>query len=71
MGLYLECNDATTLINIKPKTFEDGAFGCILGAFVADSCGSRLEFAKEIVEEKDMDICMTMPGGGPWKIGAG
>ena len=51
--------------------FEDKAIGCILGAFVADSCGSYVEF-EEVISNKRMDKCMTMPGGGTWaKIAPG
>ena len=51
--------------------FENAAFGCILGAFIGDSCGSYLEFIKETVDEKTMDECMLMLGGGPHKVGPG
>lgn len=30
--------------NIQEKSFEDFAFGCMIGAFVADSMGSLVEF---------------------------
>lgn len=29
---------------IEKDTFDDRAYGCVLGAFVADSCGSYNEF---------------------------
>ena len=52
--------------------FEDRAFGCIVGAFTADSCGSYVEFSINRISENDMDECMKMPGGGTWgKIGPG
>ena len=41
--------------SVKADTFEDRAFGCILGAFVADSCGSHQEFIEEVVDDHDMD----------------
>ena len=47
-------------------TPEDYAFGCILGAFTGDACGSYNEFAKKIVTDEFMDGCMAMPGGGPF-----
>ena len=50
--------------------FKESALGCIFGTFVGDSCGSFLEFEKEISEEQ-MVKCMTMPGGGPHNVGAG
>ena len=59
------------LNRIQKNTFEDRAFGCIVGAFVGDSCGSFNEFNPRLADEKTMDICMTMPGGGPWRVAAG
>jgi hypothetical protein len=54
------------------NNFEDRAFGCILGAFIGDSCGSFNEFNNIIISDEKMDECMKMPGGGPWAgIGAG
>jgi len=37
-----------------------------MGCFVGDSCGSYNEFNRVLLDEKEMDKCMTMPGGGPW-----
>jgi len=46
--------------------------GCIVGAFTADACGSFVEFTRREVSEEEMDLCMTMPGGGTWnRIGPG
>ena len=59
------------LAGIQSKTFEDRAFGCIVGAFVGDACGSKNEFNKEICSEVEMDLCMQMPGGGPFKLAPG
>ena len=58
---------------IKPKNvFEDRAFGCICGAFIADACGSYVEFANSELSEEKMDECMRMPGGGVFtNIGPG
>jgi hypothetical protein len=42
----------------------DYAFGSILGAFIADSCGSYYEFQHEPADEETMDIIMSMPGLG-------
>jgi len=58
-------------MKIKPKSFEDRAFGCILGAFAADSCGSYLKFSLTLAEEAKMDECMKMPGGGPFGLAKG
>ena len=32
------------LESIQKDTFHDRAYGCILGAFIGDACGSYLEF---------------------------
>ena len=56
---------------IEPDTFEDRAFGCILGAFLGDSCGSFHEFKNHVLNEEEMEECMEMNGGGPWKVGPG
>lgn len=39
-------NDFTD--SILKGTFEDYAFGCILGAFTGDSCGSFNEFCEYV-----------------------
>lgn len=49
----------------------DRAFGCILGTFVGDSCGSFLEFNKALATDEEMKDCMDMNGGGPFKLGPG
>jgi len=56
---------------IETDTFEDKAFGCILGAFLGDSCGSYHEFKNQVLTEEEMEECMEMNGGGPWKVGPG
>ena len=56
MGEKNNEKDCMDLIgSVKADTFEDRAFGCILGAFVADSCGSHQEFIEEVVGDGDMD----------------
>ena len=50
--------------SIVENTFEDRAFGSIIGAFVGDSCGSYHEFKPKLISEKEMDDCMEMNGGG-------
>lgn len=54
------------LKSLQADTFEEKAFGCILGAFVGDSCGSLHEFIDEILSDEEMEKCMRMEGGGPW-----
>ena len=58
--------------------FNERAFGCLMGAFVADSCGSYLEFYggtddSELImaSEEVLDKCMTMPGGGYHEVAPG
>jgi ADP-ribosylglycohydrolase len=58
--------------------FNERAWGCLMGAFVADSCGSYLEFYggtedHELImaSEEVLDKCMTMPGGGYHRVAAG
>ena len=71
MGNCLNANDSNSLSVIKKESVEARAHGCILGAFITDACGSYLEFTKHVADEETMDICMTMPGGGPHMIGPG
>lgn len=61
------------LNQIPADSFEDKVFGCIIGAFIGDSCGSYLEFITNTVDEDQMDECMMMLGGGIafGKIGSG
>ena len=59
------------LRQIKDGTFEDRAFGCVLGAFTADACGSFLEFSRKIGTKERMDACMRMEGGGPFGLAPG
>ena len=59
------------LNSIEENTFKDRAFGCILGAFVSDSCGSYNEFSTKVATEDFMNNCMQMKGGGPWNLCAG
>jgi hypothetical protein len=59
------------LNKIKDNNFEERAFGCILGAFVADACGSFHEFKNYVLSDEEMEECMQMKGGGPFKVGPG
>ena len=56
---------------IEADSFNDRAFGAILGAFIGDSCGSFNEFNKNVEKSDFMDKCMTMPGGGPFRLAPG
>ena len=57
------------LQSIQDGSMEDYAYGCIIGAFCGDTCGSFLQFSKTIVDEQTMDKCMKLPGGGPFGQG--
>jgi len=35
-----------TVTKIEPNSFDDRAYGCILGAFSGDACGSYLKGIK-------------------------
>ena len=59
------------IVKIEDKSFEDLAFGCILGCFVGDSCGSYNEFNGNRLSEREMDMVVTMPGGGPFLLESG
>ena len=54
-------------------TFNDRAFGCIVGAFIGDACGSFNEFnpQRTPLASDFMQKCMSMPGGGPFRLGSG
>jgi hypothetical protein len=56
------------LSEIEVNSSRDRAFGCILGAFVSDSCGSYNEFSTKVASEEFMNDCMLMNGGGPWNL---
>ena len=67
----LKLENQNIIDNLTRDSFEDRAFGCILGAFAADACGSYLEFEREVASEAVMDACMQMPGGGPFRLAKG
>ena len=46
------------LCEIESGSFQDRAYGSILGAFIADSCGYFLEFETDIISENVMKQCM-------------
>ena len=74
-----QCEAAMAIINESVKTpFNERAFGCLLGAFCGDSCGSYLEFYggeqdhKLIIpSEEVLNAAMSMPGGGYHAVAAG
>ena len=56
----------------KPITSDDRARGMIVGAWMADSIGSFLEFRHpQSINPEEVALAMTMPGGGPFKVGPG
>ena len=50
---------------------KDHARSSILGAFIGDSCGSYHEFSNVELNDAEMEKCMQMPGGGPFKLNPG
>ena len=52
-------------------TFDEHAMGCLIGAMVGDSCGSLHQFGEKTLTEIELDFCLTMPGGGNYKINPG
>lgn len=59
---YLACME---LINGElGDPFNERAFGCIIGAFVGDSCGSYIEFDELFASPNKIANCLKMPGGG-------
>ena len=63
--------DTADIFDHIRDNFENFAFGSIIGAFIADSVGSRVEFIQKQVSEEELDECFQMPGGGPHKVGPG
>ena len=55
---------------ITQEAFRDKALGCIIGAFIGDASGARLEFDRNITAEK-IEKALKMMGGGPIRIGPG
>ena len=53
---------------MEADSFEDRAFGCIIGAFAGDACGSYNEFNQRVESDAFMDKCMEMNGGGPFNL---
>jgi len=68
--LMKKSNDFTD--DIEVGSIEDYSYGSILGAFTGDACGSYNEFCTFIqTDDKFMDDCMKMPGGGPFHLASG
>lgn len=58
-------NGCMELINAEvADPFSERAFGCIIGAFIGDSCGSYIEFDELYASKNKIEACMKMPGGG-------
>jgi ADP-ribosyl-[dinitrogen reductase] hydrolase len=50
---------------------RDRAVGAVLGALVGDAAGAVLEFLREPVEERHVELALSMPGGGVWSVAPG
>ena len=58
MDPNIEIENEKILSEAQKNEFEDRAFGCILGAFIGDSCGSFNEFNNNILSDEQMEQCM-------------
>lgn len=45
-------------------------FGCVIGAFVGDAAGARLEFEENLTRE-DVTEALKFNGGGVFNVGPG
>ena len=50
---------------------QKASLGSMLGAFIGDSIGSFVEFKRGVIPRNEVDLALTMPGGGPWKVAPG
>ena len=50
---------------------QKASIGSMLGAFVGDSLGSFREFDRGDCPDDMIQMAMTMPGGGPWRLQPG
>lgn len=49
----------------------DRATGAVFGALVGDAAGAVLEFLREPLEERHLELALSMPGGGVWGVAPG
>ena len=64
-------NTASKAVNATPIAQSDAARGCLLGALIGDSAGSRLEFLGYQPSSVEVDLALTMPGCGVWRVAPG
>ncbi len=50
---------------------ENLARGCLVGAFVGDSVGARLEFLGRVPDSAQLDDALAMKGGGVFRVAPG
>ena len=55
---------------IGEDDFRNRALGCLYGSMLADSLGSFLEMREDVTKE-NVDLAMTLPGGGYFKTAPG
>ena len=55
MDPNIEIENEKILCEAQKNEFDDRAFGCILGAFIGDSCGSFNEFNNNILSDEQME----------------
>ena len=53
------------------SSFEEYGFGCIFGNFLADAIGSLNEFVSKCLDDEQLKVTMSMPGGGQHKVAPG
>lgn len=56
---------------IEKGSFQDHAFGCILGAFVGDACGATTSPTAQVLTKAEAEKALKMNGGGAHGVGPG
>ena len=46
-------------------------FGTVIGAFVGDAAGAKLEFFGRKITKDDVEDALKFEGGGVWNVGPG
>lgn len=58
-------------MQLKAKTKQDAAWGCLLGALAGDAAGATLEFLGHQPTIEEVNRAMQMPGGGVLGVAPG
>lgn len=59
------------LRRIKPDSFKEKAFGCIIGSFCGDACGAYYDYMPQVLTSQELEESTDMNGGGVWQLGPG